>query len=49
VLTSINELDGKIFELEDLYPEENYSKELEKLVIQHEEPPFNDVFEKCKT
>ena len=47
MLTAINDLDGKIMDLEVLEPDEDFSEELDIFTVEapKEEPAINAVFE----
>ena len=51
MLTAINDLEGKILDLEDLEPDEDVNEELDIFIVEapKEEPANNAVFEQCKT
>jgi hypothetical protein len=51
MLSAIQELDGKILDLEDMEPEDDYEDEHDIYVVEapKEEPAINAVFEQCKT
>ncbi len=49
MLSAIQELDGKILDLEDMEPEDDYEEEHDIYVVEapKEEPAINAVFEQC--
>jgi len=50
MLTAIQEIDGKILDLEDMDQEDDYEEEHDIFVVEAppEEPAINVVFEQCK-